>query len=670
MLSSGGLRLPCTVHGPKRATLCPAVGNLSLQPNPKGSLTMGTRASHFGGSNRHTARLRLLQTRVLRDMRSETSISRDYQDTSKILSPEKILVGKTSNGTKAAAAAGSLFGAIALITGSTVGAGMLALPEVTAPAGFGPTAAGLVATWALLVAEALLMAEVNLELMKQAKPEDAGKIVTLRKMAEQTLGKPGKLVTVIYLLLSYCLLVAYLAKASEVLDYFAGHTLAPITSASMLCASIGSLFLLGGTSAADRLNQALTSVLFAFFIGILGVGITQNDLVGNLAANPASWSHLSPAVPILFLSLVYHDLVPLICSYLGGDRKLVRSALVLGSLVPLFMFLSWEAVALSLVPGGGLVLSGSFTGSDLASAAVAVQEAALTTRSTISMATTSIASTVSTTVTQPLTVDPLQVFVHRSGPGVGLAIECFSFLAVITSFTGTVYGLSETLRSEVPSMIRDLGTFLGSDAMKSYDTGTSNGEEDAAQPEGNGHAVEAEDPEGFLADPSRMLALVLTLGPPLAFTAENPGAFLAVLSIAGGYGMTALYGVMPPVMAWKLREQLQLSDEKSQQLGTTTTTHTSKINSSTHGSISSTSPSSYTSMMPGGMPALAGVFAAAVGVGLSRVAADADAALEVVSRLANEVLTAEEAEVFVSSVEMAAAGLATVASSVFALSPL
>lgn len=661
--------------GPKKATLCAAVSILS--PQPKDLMTIGTRASHFGASNRHTARLQLLQTRVLRDMRSENPTSRDFQDNATIRSPQKTLEEKTSNGTKAATAAGSLFGAIALITGSTVGAGMLALPEVTAPAGFGPTAAGLIATWALLVAEALLMAEVNLELMKQAKPEDAGKIVTLRKMAEQTLGKPGKLVTIIYLLLSYCLLVAYLAKASEVLDYFAGHSLAPITSASLLCASIGSLFLLGGPNAADRFNQALTSALFAFFIGILGVGISQNDVVGTLATNPASWSHLSPAVPILFLSLVYHDLVPLICSYLGGDRKLVRSAVVLGSLIPLFMFLSWEAVALSLVPGGGFVLGGS----DLASAAGAVQEVAITTSTTISTAATTMANSVSTTVTQPLTVDPLQVFVHRSGPGAGLVVECFSFLAVITSFTGTVYGLSETLRSEAPSMIRELGTFLGSDVMKSYDMGTTQEETVAAQPDAKGKAVQEvpiEDSKSFLADPSRVMALVLTLGPPLAFTAENPGAFLAVLSIAGGYGMTALYGVMPPVMAWKLRNQLQKSDDEknptlegAQISNITGRKHVSSFSTASSPDISSSTTSgSYKSMLPGGMPALAGVLAAAVGVGISRVAADADAALETVSHMANELLTAEEAEVLVSSVEMAAAGLATVASSVFATAPL
>lgn len=93
---------------------------------------------------------------------------------------------------------------------------MLALPSVTAPAGYGPTATLLVGLWGLLTAEALLLAEVNLSVGAAILPPwhplnsgDAasgagsteggseggaapGRIVTLRQMAEHTLGEPGK----------------------------------------------------------------------------------------------------------------------------------------------------------------------------------------------------------------------------------------------------------------------------------------------------------------------------------------------------------------------------------------------------------------------------------------------------------------------------------------------
>ena len=55
-------------------------------------------------------------------------------------------------------------------TGSTVGAGILALPSIAAPAGFLPSAATMVACWVLLAAEALLLADINLAVRIQKVP--------------------------------------------------------------------------------------------------------------------------------------------------------------------------------------------------------------------------------------------------------------------------------------------------------------------------------------------------------------------------------------------------------------------------------------------------------------------------------------------------------------------
>ena len=115
---------------------------------------------------------------------------------------------------------------------------MLALPAVSAPAGFAPSATALVGVWALLTAEALLIAEVNLALLGARKKERGGRrrkrrgggggggggsdeidfevedsseedaIVTLREMAKETLGeRGGHFVSAAYLALSYSLMV-------------------------------------------------------------------------------------------------------------------------------------------------------------------------------------------------------------------------------------------------------------------------------------------------------------------------------------------------------------------------------------------------------------------------------------------------------------------------------
>jgi hypothetical protein len=70
--------------------------------------------------------------------------------------------------------------------------------------------------------------------------------------------------------------------------------------------------------------QGLTSVLLLLFGVILTAGAAQAGLPASLASGTADWAALEPAVPIMFLALVYHDLVPVIVDYLGGDRQNIR----------------------------------------------------------------------------------------------------------------------------------------------------------------------------------------------------------------------------------------------------------------------------------------------------------------------------------------------------------
>jgi len=285
----------------------------------------------------------------------------------------------------------TLWGAMALIIGSTIGAGILALPDISQDAGFVASTGGLVGVWAFLVAQALLLAEVNINIYWADKPncslvsssddEDGGEpmmltdavvvcdrrgdrarldgfsgfgvlggdretaknnntnMTTLRAMAERTLGKSvGRLTTSIYLSLSYCLLVAYLSKVAEMFSFVTdGKVDADWVVVDFVLASLA-LFSFGGQRATDRLNQWLTFSLVASFISILGIGIGAelsskgiNDSL--LHVSGGELMHLPPALPIMFLSLVYHDLIPFICSYLNGDAARIRQALVFGSVV-------------------------------------------------------------------------------------------------------------------------------------------------------------------------------------------------------------------------------------------------------------------------------------------------------------------------------------------------
>lgn len=81
---------------------------------------------------------------------------------------------------------GSVLGAVSLVAGTAVGAGILALPATTAPAGFAASAAALTGGAAYTIVTALLLAEVNLNTMCELGSGG----VSIVSMASRTLGAP------------------------------------------------------------------------------------------------------------------------------------------------------------------------------------------------------------------------------------------------------------------------------------------------------------------------------------------------------------------------------------------------------------------------------------------------------------------------------------------------
>jgi tyrosine-specific transport protein len=251
-----------------------------------------------------------------------------------------------------AAVTGSVFGAVTLITGTSVGAGILALPATTAPAGFVPSAVVMGLSWGFLLLEALLLAEVNVALMmrqRQTGEKLHSEVLSLRTMAEQTLGPlGGAFTTVTYLMLSYTLLVAYIAKSGEMLSLMFN---VPISfGAAVFTFAFGGIICFGGNHTVDDINQALTTLLVGFFLLIVAGGMSAADWSG---LEHMDWAMAPQTIPIMILALVYHDLTPVLCAHLGGDKDRIRKSIVLGSMVPLVMFLLWDAVALCLMPVSG-----------------------------------------------------------------------------------------------------------------------------------------------------------------------------------------------------------------------------------------------------------------------------------------------------------------------------
>ena len=100
-------------------------------------------------------------------------------------------------------------GAMLLVVGTSIGAAMLALPTVVAGSGFVNSLGWFFLCWSCMTFGAFYILEVNL-----LHPEDSNLI----SMAKNTLGRGfGILTWVIYLLLLYTLLSAYISAISDIL---------------------------------------------------------------------------------------------------------------------------------------------------------------------------------------------------------------------------------------------------------------------------------------------------------------------------------------------------------------------------------------------------------------------------------------------------------------------
>lgn len=241
---------------------------------------------------------------------------------------------------------GRFFGGSLLVAGCCIGAGMLGLPVLSASAGFFPSLFVFFLCWLFMVSTGYLVLEVNLR---------SGHETSLISMADHTLGYWGKAITwFLFLFLFYSLMVAYIsASGSLVTDFLARfnvHTF-PSMGGLLFCLLFGLLVYLG-TKAVDFFNRPLMLGLIVSYVFLVQMGVHYVD--GDLLKRQ-NWMAITPVIPVAILSFGYHNMIPSLTTYLKRDTSTIKKAIMLGSLIPLFVYLVWEWLILGIVPfEGGL----------------------------------------------------------------------------------------------------------------------------------------------------------------------------------------------------------------------------------------------------------------------------------------------------------------------------
>jgi len=234
------------------------------------------------------------------------------------------------------------FGCTLLIAGCCIGAGMLGLPVLSAAAGFYPSLLAFAASWLFMVVTGLLLLEVNLWFDEE---------VSFISMAGRTLGRAGQIAGwILFLYLFYTLMVAYSAASGTlVADFFQEATGTPLPQwIGSLVFSIlfGSLIYLG-TGAVDGFNRILVMGLVVTYVVLIAIGLPN---VKRSLLEHVNWPATVLALPAMVISFGYHNLVPSLKTYLKGDVRNLTIAIVVGSLIPLVIYLAWEMLILGIVP--------------------------------------------------------------------------------------------------------------------------------------------------------------------------------------------------------------------------------------------------------------------------------------------------------------------------------
>lgn len=304
-----------------------------------------------------------------------------------------------------------VFGGVLLVAGTTLGVGMLAFPAITVFGGFAPSVLLFLFIWLVMLASSFCFLDANLSVKGNNN---------MISMAEKTLGSWGKVVAwVIYLLLLYSLTAAYIAGATplfvEAIKDWTGYALPHWVAPFALPLVFGG-FVYAGTQGVDLLNRLL---MFGLVIAyILLVAFVPQQMTGSFLAHvdfPASII----AIPIVITSFGYHIIIPSLATYMNRDRDKLVKSIVIGSIIPIFVFLLWQLLVIGAVP--------------------------------FNMLATAYAEGSAATV-------PLARVLQN--PFISLAAKLFSFFAIITSFIGVTLSLSDFLTDGFKIKKNKAGRFL------------------------------------------------------------------------------------------------------------------------------------------------------------------------------------------------------------------
>ena len=171
----------------------------------------------------------------------------------------------------------------------------------------------------------------------------------------RTLGEVGKWICWgTFLFLFYSVLVAYVTASGDLFTdcmQTIANVKPPSWMGSLLFTLLFAVLIYCGTGAVDQFNRVLMAGLIAAYLLLLFVGAPY---VKTEYLEHTNWKAALLVVPPMVISFGYHNLIPSLTTYLGRDRRKMVISVLIGSFIPLAIYLLWEWLILGTVPLEGI----------------------------------------------------------------------------------------------------------------------------------------------------------------------------------------------------------------------------------------------------------------------------------------------------------------------------
>ncbi|MCP8352397.1 amino acid permease [Candidatus Synchoanobacter obligatus] len=234
-------------------------------------------------------------------------------------------------------------GAVLLIAGTAIGAGMLSIPIATG-------ASGLIASITLLFAIFTYML-ITLFLFLEAMyycPNPTTNLIGLCRKLSGPLSE--SFAWLAFLSLLYVAAAAYMIGSGSIL----ASSIPQLQGQPLLASLLFSLFF-GGIAFfkmewLDRLNRLLIIGLVMAFLFLITSSVPHIKASNFSGGQP--WLALS-AIPVVVTSFTSHIILPSMRHYLDNNLQQLKKAILIGCGIPLFFYLTWEIIILGLLPYAG-----------------------------------------------------------------------------------------------------------------------------------------------------------------------------------------------------------------------------------------------------------------------------------------------------------------------------